>query len=232
MAVLTGGRFTLGLGAGERLNEHVVGGGWPAARVRHERLAEAAEIIRALLDGDYVSYSGRHFQVERAKLYDLPDARLPIAMAASGPSSVAIAGRHADCMIATQPLADLVAGFGKAGGAGKPAYGQLNVCYGEDKAEALERAREQWRWAASGWFAMSELPDPRAFDAASAQVTPGDLTSLVSCGPDVGEHVAAARQFIDAGFTHLAIVQVGGDQQDAFISWAARELLPALRELG
>ncbi len=232
VGVLSDGRFTLGLGAGERLNEHVTGGGWPSARVRHERLAEAAEIIRSLFSGDYMSYAGQYYQVERARLYDLPDAPPPIAIAVSGPESIRVAADHGDALIATEPDAELVSGFDQAGGAGKPRYGQLPVCYDADPSAARTRARELWRWATPGWPVMAELPDPRAFDAASASVTEDQIADLVPCGPDVGAHVAAARKYLDAGFTHLALVQVGADDQDKFIAWAAAELLPALRELG
>jgi G6PDH family F420-dependent oxidoreductase len=231
IGVLSAGRFTLGLGAGERLNEHVVGGGWPSAQVRHQRLAEAAEIIRSLFSGEYISYQGQHFRVDRAKLYDLPDSPPHIGIAVSGPASVSVAAKHGDCMIATEPKPELVNGFDVAGGAGKPRYGQLAICYDSDMAAARHRARELWRWAAAGWHVMSELPEPRAFDAASAHVGEDDLASVVACGPDPAAHVAAASKFISAGFTHLALVQVGAETQDKFMAWAAEELLPALRQL-
>jgi G6PDH family F420-dependent oxidoreductase len=231
MGVLSQGRFTLGLGAGENLNEHVTGGGWPVARVRHERLTEAVEIIRELFSGEYVSFSGRHFQVERARLFDVPQTPVPIGIAVSGPDSVAIAGRQADCMIATEPEKSLTEGFSAAGGSDKPRYGQIPVCYDEDEDAARARARRLWRWAASGWHVMSELPEPRSFEAASEQITEDDIASLVSCGPDVAVHAAAVRKWIEAGFTHIALVQVGGDHQDKFIKWAERELLPALRDV-
>jgi G6PDH family F420-dependent oxidoreductase len=232
MAVLSGGRFTLGLGAGENLNEHVVGGGWPAPRVRHERLDEAAQIIRELFGGDYVSFSGRHFQVERARLFDLPDRPVPIGVAVSGPESVALAARRADCMIATEPDKSLTEGFAQSGGASKPRYGQIPVCYDTDEGVARERARRLWRWALPGWPVMAELPEPRSFDAASATVTQDDAASLIPCGANLDAHVAAVQKWIDAGFTHIALVQVGGEQQADFLRWAANELLPALRKNG
>lgn len=231
LGVLSSGRFTLGLGAGENLNEHVTGGSWPMARVRHERLAEAVEIIRALFTGDYVNFSGRHFQVERARLYDLPGAPPPIGIAASGPDSVELAASRGDALIAVQPDGGLVTEFDAAAGAGKPKYGQLPVCYDRDEKAARARARELWRWSVPGWHVMAELPDPRAFDAASGTVREEDVTALVPCGPDLGPYVKAAREWIEAGFTHLALVQIGAGSQRDFVSWAAAELLPALREL-
>lgn len=232
VGVLSDGRFTLGLGAGENLNEHVVGGGWPAPRVRHERLREAVDIIRSLFAGGYVSYQGRHFQVERAKLYDLPDAAPPIGLAASGPSSVRLAAEQADCMISVSPDAAVVGAFREAGGAGKPVYGQLPICYDRDEKAARARARALWRWGAGGWAVQAELPEPRAFDAYSRFVREDDITKVVSCGPDVGQHAKAVRRFLDAGFTHVALVQVGADSQREFLTWAERELLPALRDGG
>lgn len=231
VGVLSGGRFTLGLGAGENLNEHITEVGWPAARVRHERLEEAVEIIRQLFAGEYVSYQGRHFQVERAKLYDLPDQAPPVGIAVSGPDSIRLAADHADAMITVEPDGDLVRRFGKQGGAGKPVYGQLAVCYGRDEKAARRRARELWRWALPGWHVMAELPDPRSFDAASQHVTEDDIAALVPCGPDTGQYVKAVREYVQAGFTHVALVQVGAEHQHDFIDWSARELLPALREL-
>lgn len=232
VGVLSSGRFTLGLGAGENLNEHIIGGGWPAARVRQERLAEAVEIIKRLFTGKNVSYEGKHFQVERAKLYDLPDQPPPIGIAVSGPGSVSLAAEHADAMISVEPSADLVRQFDDRGGSGKPKYGQLAICYGRDEESARQQARDLWRWALPGWHVMAELPDPRAFDAASQHVTADDIAGLVPCGPETGQYVKAVKQYVDAGFTHVALVQVGASRQHDFIEWAASDLLPALRELG
>ncbi|MGH3404570.1 MAG: TIGR03557 family F420-dependent LLM class oxidoreductase [Streptosporangiaceae bacterium] len=231
MGVLSQGRFTLGLGAGENLNEHVIGGGWPLVRVRHERLAEAVQIIRELFARDYVNFSGRHFEVARARLFDLPEIPVPVGIAVSGPDSVSLAGQHADCMIATEPDRSLTDSFAQAGGAGKPRYGQIAVCYDPDLDAARARARRLWRWAAPGWHVMSELPEPRSFHAASEHITEDDIASLVSCGPDVGTHIAAIRRWIDAGFTHIALVQVGSEHQGTFMDWAAGELLPELSKL-
>lgn len=231
VAVLSSGRFTLGLGAGENLNEHVTGSGWPMPRVRHERLAEAVQIIRQLFDGGYVNFQGAHFTVERAKLYDLPDEPVPIGIAASGPDSVRLAAAQGDALISVEPDGALFGQYDELAGSGKPKYGQLPVCYGPDERAAWQLAAKLWRWALPGWHVMAELPDPRAFDAASQNVTEDEIGQLVPCGPDTGQYVKAVKQYIDAGFTHVALVQVGASQQDPFISWAATDLLPALREL-
>ncbi len=229
MQLLSDGRFTLGLGAGENLNEHIVGGRWPLAGLRQEMLEEAVEIIRALWAGDTVTYRGKHFDVESARVWDLPETAPPIGIAVSGPASCRLAGRHAEAMIAVEPRAELGQMFDKAGGSGKPRIGQIALSYDPDHGVALKRAMEQFRWFTGGWRVNAELPVPASFDAASKMVRPEDVAAQIPCGPDLGRHVAGVRQFEAAGFTHIALVQVGGDTQEQFIAWAASELLPALR---
>jgi G6PDH family F420-dependent oxidoreductase len=229
MQLLSDGRFTLGLGAGENLNEHIVGGVWPMAAVRHEMLEEAVEIIRALWNGDTVTYRGKHFEVESAKVWDLPDTAPPIGIAVSGPRSCRLAGRQADIMIAVEPKAELGTMFDQAGGSGKPRVGQIALSYDPDPDVALKRAMEQFRWFTGGWGVNAELPVPASFDQASRTVGLDDISEKMPCGPDVEKHVAGIRAFESAGFTHIALIQVGGDTQEQFMTWAATELLPALR---
>jgi G6PDH family F420-dependent oxidoreductase len=231
MGVLSGGRFTLGLGAGENLNEHVVGQGWPLVRERHERLRESVQIIRELFGGDYVSFSGRHFSAERAKLFDRPDAPVPIGIAASGPDSVGLAAELGDCLITAEPDADLTKALNNAGGQDLPKYTQVPLCYDSDTATARERALRLWRWSTPGWAVMSELPEPRSFDAASRSVTADEIADLVPCGPELDVHLRAIKKAMKAGYTHIALVQIGADRQDKFAAWASSELLPALRQL-
>ncbi|MCA1223825.1 LLM class F420-dependent oxidoreductase [Streptomyces sp. 8L] len=229
--LLSGGRFRLGLGSGENLNEHVVGAGWPAASVRHEMLEEAVEIIRALFSGGYVTHHGTHYDVEHAKLWDLPEKVPPIGVAASGPRSAALAGRVADLLIATDPEAALTRDFASAGGAGKPVVGQVPVAFGRDRDEAVTRAHEQFRWNVNPWPVNAEIPTTKGFAGATSTATPDDVASAVPCGDDVGAFVDAVRPYVQAGFTEVALIQVGGDQQAPFLEWARTELLPALREL-
>lgn len=231
MGVLSDGRFSLGVGSGENLNEHVVGQGWPGRDVRQDMLSEALDIIRELFRGDFVTYRGEYFDVSRAKLYDRPEQPVPIHVAASGPSSVATAAEKGDGLIAVEPRDELVRSFDDAAGPGKPKFGQLPIAYDPDEATARARARKLWRWGVAGWKVNAELPDPDAFEAYSATVSEDDISSLVSCGPDVETHVSAIRKYVDAGFTHVALVAVGADQQTRFINWAQKELLPALRAL-
>jgi G6PDH family F420-dependent oxidoreductase len=230
--ILSGNRFRLGLGAGENLNEHVVGRGWPAVGVRHEMLSEAVEIIGKLFDGEgRVNYRGRHFDVEQAELWDLPDERVPIGLAVSGPSSINLAATKADIMIATEPKPELVSKFESSGGSGKPRVGQIAVCYDEDRDTAVQRAHDQFRWFGLGWKVNADLPNPESFEGATAFVRPEDVGEQLPCGPDVEEHVEKIRPFVDAGFTEVALVQIGGDHQEPFMRWAEQELLPALRSL-
>jgi G6PDH family F420-dependent oxidoreductase len=229
--LLSEGRFTLGLGAGENLNEHVVGGGWPSADTRHEMLVEAVEIIRDLFKGGYVRHRGRHFEFDSAKLWDLPEQAPPIGIAVSGAQSASIAGELADLVIAVEPKAELLASFAEAGGGGKPSYGQVPVSYDVDEKAARRRAHEQFRWFAGGWKVNAELPGTAGFAAASELVTEDDVADQIPCGSDVDRHLEAIAKFADAGFTHLALVQVGGEHQTDFIGWAAEELLPKARRL-
>lgn len=229
VSLLSDGRFSLGLGAGENLNEHVVGHPWPPVDTRHEMLYEAIEIIRALWRGDYVTYHGKHFTAEDAKLYDTPDSPPPIGIAASGPQSGRLAGKRADALIAVSPDSQLVRLFEQSGGDGRPRYGQLPICYDTDETKARARARELWRFAAAGWKVMAELPGPVNFDAYSQHVSEDDIAKLVSCGPSVSRHVRAVADFVDAGFDHVALVGVGGEQQTDFMAYCQHELLPALR---
>jgi G6PDH family F420-dependent oxidoreductase len=230
LQIVADGRFTLGLGAGENLNEHVTGGGWPPADVRQEMLVEALQIIRALLDGGYVNFRGEHFDVESAKLWDLPETRVPIGVAVSGPQSCQIAGEHADAMIAVEPEASLGEQFDAAGGAGKPRIGQMPICYDTDRDAAVARAHRLFRWFGFGWKVNAELPGPTAFDAAGQFVRPEDVASSIPCGDDVDAVLEAAKAYADAGFTHLALVQIGGDQQAPFLEWSEKALKPAWRQ--
>jgi G6PDH family F420-dependent oxidoreductase len=231
LQILSEGRFTLGLGAGENLNEHVVGGGWPPVNIRHEMFVESLHIIRELFGGGYVTFRGDHFDVESAKIWDLPDVPPPIGVAVSGRQSCEIAGILGDLMIATEPKASLGEMFDAAGGTGKPRVGQLPICYDRDRKAAVERAHEQFRWFSGGWKVNAELPGTAAFAAASQFVRPEDVADSIPCGDDVDAVVSAAEAFADAGFTHLALVQIGGEHQGAFFDWAESDLLAALRAL-
>jgi G6PDH family F420-dependent oxidoreductase len=232
MQILSGNRFRLGLGSGENLNEHVVGRRWPAVGTRHQMLSEAVDIIAGLFDGQgSLNYRGRHFDVEQAKLWDLPEQRVPIGIAVSGPDSCKLAGARADLMIAVEPKAELGEMFDAAGGSGKPRVGQIAVAYDSDREAAIRRAHEQFRWFGLGWKVNADLPNPESFAGATQFVTPDQVAEQLACGPDVDEHVEKIKPYIDAGYTEVALVQIGAEHQAEFIAWAERELLPALRSL-
>jgi G6PDH family F420-dependent oxidoreductase len=231
--ILSAGRFRLGLGSGENLNEHVVGKRWPSVGIRHQMLSEAVEIIGLLFDsgGDRVNYRGEHFDLESAKLWDLPSTRVPLGVAVSGRQSCQLAGEKADVMVAVEPKQELGDMFDEAGGAGKPRVGQVAISYDTNRDAAVQRAHEQFRWFGLGWKVNADLPNPDSFDSATQFVTPEDISEQLSCGPDVEEHVEAVRPFLDAGFDEVALVQIGADHQESFITWAQDTLLPALRSL-
>jgi G6PDH family F420-dependent oxidoreductase len=229
--LLSEGRFILGLGAGENLNEHILGEGWPDVHARHDMLAEAVDVIRRLFDGGLVDADGPYFPVSSAKLWDLPETRVPIGIAVSGSDSLARFAPLADHLVAVEPDADLVSGWQSAGGnAESRKIGQIPICWGPDKDAAVELAHDQFRWFAGGWRVNADLPTPAAFEAATQFVTPEDVAGSIPCGPDIDAIVQAVQEFPKAGFTDVAVVQVGDAHQQEFLEVAEKELLPALRE--
>jgi G6PDH family F420-dependent oxidoreductase len=233
VAVLSDGRFTLGLGSGENLNEHVVGAGWPPANIRHEMFGEAVEIISSLLDGGYVSYAGRHFRVDSAKLWDLPEQRVPIGIAVSGDQSIENFAPLADHLIAVEPKSELVEKWDEVATAKESRkIGQIPISWDTDRDRAVARAHEQFRWFAGGWKVNAELPGPAGFAAATQFVRPEDVADSIPCGNDVPAIVESVGAFTDAGFTDVALVQIGDEKQEEFLRFAEKELLPALRDAG
>ena len=226
-AALMPGRFFLGLGTGERLNEHILGAPWPEVEVRAEMLAEAVEVIRELWKGSVTSHRGRHYTVDNARIYSLPDPLPPIYMAAGGPSAAQDAARLGDGLISTAPDRDLLDGYARAGGGG-PRIGQITVCWAQSEEEARRIAREWWPTVALHGEVSQELPSPAHFEQLTKSVTEEQVAELVPCGPDVEMHVAKINQYIDAGYDQVYIHQVGPDQA-GFIKFAEGELLPALR---
>ena len=229
LAVLSDGRFSLGVGAGENLNEHVVGQGWPPADVRHEMLCEALEIIRELWGGGYVNFRGDHFDVESAKLYDLPDEPIRIGVAGSGTSSCTLAAEMGDFFIGTEPKPELREKYRAAGGDGE-LVGQFPGCYGTDAQAAQRTLHENFKWGTLGWKVQAELPGPVNFEAAAQYVRPDDMSDAGVWGPDVDRWVEKVRTFADAGYSRIALVQVG-PEQEAFCDWFASTLKPALTDL-
>jgi G6PDH family F420-dependent oxidoreductase len=234
VSLLSEGRFTLGLGSGENLNEHTVGAGWPAVETRQEMLEEAVEIIRGLFDGDLVTYRGEHFAVDSARLWDLPEEQVRIAVAVSGDRSVERFASLADDLVAVEPDAALVRTWNEAEGAtrigaGARAIGQVPICWDPDEKTAVERAHDQFRWFGGGWDVNADLPTTAGFAGASQFVTPDDVADSIPCGPDLDAVVDAVSDFWEAGFTDVCVVQVGDEGQDRFLDEAAEPLLEKLR---
>lgn len=227
MGLLSDDRFTLGLGSGERLNEHVTGAGWPGTAERHERLSEAIEIIQGLLGAELTNYRGQHFQLDHAKLFDRPERKVPVILAAGGPEAARMAARKAEGLIATEPRRDLVEAYREAGGTG-PCYAEVSVCYAASEAEAQKTAHHYFRWSVTGWPVQMELPSVEAFAAATKHVTPEMVAENVACGPDPSRFLANLGKFQEAGFDHLILTQVG-PQQAEFIRFFESELAPKLR---
>lgn len=229
LAIISDGRFTLGVGAGERLNEHVTGEGFPARRVRHERFREALEIIRLLWRGGYRSYDGRYLKLEDARVFDLPEELPVIAVAASGPESAKIAAELGDGLFAVEPDTDLVGTWHGLGGHG-PAYGEMPLAWADDEDTAVAAVLEKNAFALSGWKVMAELPNPANFESVTALVTPDQVRKQFACGPDPKRHLEVAREFTRAGFDHLVAMNAGPDP-DGFMDFFARELAAPLRAL-
>ncbi len=227
--ILSGNRFTLGIGSGERLNEHVVGAGWPAVHKRHEMLREALEIIRLLWQGGYRSYEGKHLQLEDARVFDLPDQLPVIAVASGGHNASAIAAELGGGLFATEPKSELVQAYRDAGGSG-PRYAEVPMAWAADEDSAVQAALETSRWALTGWKVMSELPNPVNFDAASSTVKPEDIRQQFSVGPDLDAHVQQAQPYVDAGFDHIVLQNTGPDP-DGFLDACESELIGRVREL-
>ncbi len=226
-ATLLPGRFSLGLGSGENLNEHILGERWPPVPQRQERLEEAIEVIRLLWEGGLRSHRGRHYTVENARLYTLPEEPPPILVAVAGKRSTELAARAGDGLVGTAPVAETVERFRAAGGQGKPTYGQVHVCWAESEAEARRTALEQWPNAAFNGSHFLELPLPSHFEEAAAMVDEDDIAESIVCGPDPQRHIDAIAEYVDAGYDHVYVHQVGPDQ-DGFFDFYERQILPEL----
>ena len=228
-AAMMEGRFFLGVGTGENLNEHIVGARWPTIDVRQAMLSEAVTVIRALWQGGYQDHHGRFYTVENARLYTRPSRPPALMVAAAGPKSAELAGRIGDGLVCTSPQRKLVETFEAAGGRGKPRYAEITVCWAEDERSARRTAHRQWPIAAMQGPLTTELATPAYFEAVAKMVTEDAVADEVPCGPDPERHLKAIRAYADAGFDHVAIHQVGPDQE-GFMRFYARDILPRLQE--
>jgi coenzyme F420-dependent glucose-6-phosphate dehydrogenase len=224
-AALLPGRFFLGVGTGENLNEHILGDRWPSADTRLEMLEEAVEVIRSLWEGDLTSHDGEHYVVENARIYSLPDTPPPIVVAAGGSKAATLAGRIGDGMMVTSPEEEPIERFRQAGGAGRPVYGEVTVCWGEREEDAARTVQERWPIPAIPGQLSQELALPAFFEQAAELVRQEDLTDTVPVGPDPERHLDAIRAYLEAGIDHVYVHQVGPDQE-GFFRFYEQQVLP------
>lgn len=227
VAAMMPGRFLLGVGTGERLNEHVVGRHWPPPDARRDMLEEAVEVIRALWTGEKVTYHGKHVTVETARLYTRPEEPPPILVAGSSKVSAELAGRIGDGFVGTAPDRETVDAFERAGGRGKPRHGQVTVCWAEDEEAARRTAHHWWANTAIGGGAKTDLAEPEDFAALADNVRVEDIAESIPCGPDPQPCLDAVARYVEAGYDHVYVHQVGPDQEGFFRFWQD-ELSPRL----
>jgi coenzyme F420-dependent glucose-6-phosphate dehydrogenase len=225
VAAMMPGRFFLGVGSGENLNEHITGARWPHTPVRLEMLEESIEVIRKLWSGEDTWHHGKHYTVENARIYTIPPQPPPIYVAAKGEEATELAGRAGDGLIAVAPSKETVEHFEESGGRGKPKYGQVHVCWAPSEEQGVKTAYELWPNAAIGGELGSELPLPRHYEQAARTVRPEDVAKEVACGPDAEKLRVAVQEYIDAGFDHVWVHQIG-PRQEEFIRFFAEDVLP------
>lgn len=227
-AMMMEGRFFLGLGAGENLNEHILGDKWPEPHTRLEMLAEAIDVIRLLWQGGTQSHHGRFFTVEQARIFSLPDEPPPIAVAVGGRKVARLAGERADALIGVAPKSELLDEFEAAGGKRKPRYGQATVCWAKTEKEGRKIAREHWANAGIPGDISWELKTTELFDTVSKIVRPDDMSSIV-CGPDPEPYLESIAEYAEAGYDHVYLHQIGPDQE-GFIRFCEQKILPKMTD--
>lgn len=223
-AAMAPGRFFLGVGSGEALNEHILGDRWPETDVRLDMLREAVEVIRGLWTGDQFSHHGEHYTVENARLYTLPDESPEIIVSGFGPKAVKLAAEIGDGYFGTSPEAELLETFDREGGKG-PKLGLMKVCWGPDEQEARELAHEIWPTIGVGGELSQELPVPAHFEQAASKVSVDDVGDAISCGPDPGQHIESVRKYAEAGYDEVFVQQIGPDQE-GFLKFWSDEVAP------
>ncbi|KQV13240.1 MULTISPECIES: TIGR03557 family F420-dependent LLM class oxidoreductase [unclassified Kitasatospora] len=226
-SVLTSGRFRLGVGTGEALNEHILGDAWPPFGVRADMLTEAVEVMRQLFTGEPTSHRGTYYTADNARLYNPPVGELPVYVSGFGPRAAQLAARIGDGFVTVGPEADLVRTFKVAGGEGKPVLGGVKVCWGHDRDQAVRTVHRLWPNELLPGELAQVLPTPRHFEQASELVTEQMVADAVTCGDDVDEHLATLQPFVEARFDEVYVGQIGPDQR-GFFDFYGREVLPRL----
>jgi coenzyme F420-dependent glucose-6-phosphate dehydrogenase len=227
-AAMMPGRFFLGLGAGEALNEHILGEHWPVTDIRQDMLEEAVDILRLLWQGEEVSYWGDFFDVENARIYTLPDPLPPIYIASSGVDSAALAAEIGDGLITTKADEKVASKFENSGGKGKPRIGQVKVCWAETENQALDTVYKYWPTETIPGPLHSDLPTPDHFEAAVKLIHKEDLRQSVVLGPDPQRHLEKIQKYVDLGYDQVYVHQVGPDQE-GFFRFYEREILPKFK---
>ena len=223
-------RFFWGVGTGEALNEHVVARRWPRPEVRLEMLEEAICLVRALWTGETIDHRGRYYEVENARVFDVPSAQIPVIVSAFGETAAELAGRIGDGYWGHSTERALLDAFERAGGTG-PRYAQLTLCWDEDEDAARKTVREVWPTAGLSGALSQELPTWTHFEQATAPLTVEQVTASVPCGPDLaGRLVDTVREYLEVGYDHLYFHQVGHDV-DGFLRFWESELRPELARL-
>jgi G6PDH family F420-dependent oxidoreductase len=225
--VMLNGKFLLGVGTGEALNEHILGDPWPSADIRLEMLEEAVEVMRLLWEGGVKDYYGQYYTVENAQLFTLPDEPPPVLVSGFGPKATRLAGRIGDGYCQVTPDPEMVNLFRESGGGSKPAHAGTKVCWGADEAEARKTAHRLWPNEGLPGELAQVLPTPRHFEQASTLVTEEMMGEAVPCGPDPEKHLEAIRQYEEAGFDEIYVQQIGAEQK-GFFEFFQKELRPKL----
>lgn len=223
-AVMAQGRFRLGVGTGENLNEHVLGDRWPAADERMEMLEEAVEVMRALWQGKITDHEGKHYKVVNARIYTLPDEPPPVIVSGFGPKATAMAARIGDGYMSTSPEPDLPQQYSDDGGKG-PKVALMKVCWGDDEVQCRKTAFELWPTTGVPGELSQELPMPGHFEQASEKVTEDDVAKKIICGPDPQRHLEMVQKYAEAGYDEIYVTQVGEDVE-GFLDFYQREIVP------
>lgn len=227
-AAMMPGRFFLGVGTGENLNEHILCDRWPEWEVRAAMLEEAVELIRELWRGEVTSYHGDFYDVENARIYTLPEELPEIIVAASGQRAAELAGHIGDGLCVTMPNRETVQAFDSAGRPGRPHYGQMTVCWAADEGSARKTAHDLWAFSSLPGELHQELPSPAHFEQGVKIVSEEMVAEKIVCGPDAAKHIAKVREYLDAGIENVYVHQVGPDQAGA-LEFYARDVLPHFR---
>jgi G6PDH family F420-dependent oxidoreductase len=226
-AVMLDGKFILGVGSGEALNEHILGGPWPSADVRLEMLEEAVELIRELWTGNVVTTEGKHYKVDTARIYTLPDQPPPIYVSAFGEKALDVAARIGDGFITTSDDADMVSQFKEKSG-GKPAQGGVKVSWADTEDEGVEIAHRYWANAGLPGELAQVLPSPQHFEQASQLVTKESTRESMVAGSDIDRHIEQMQSYVDAGLDEVYVANIGPNYL-AMIEAYGRDVLPALK---